>query len=227
MPRFIRELPLSEQPIYRLTNAGPSALSDAELLAVLTNMSDMAVAQRLIDHFGGLAGIAKADPREIRQVGFGIGRSKAAQLGAAFELARRIFIGGVDERPQIRSPADANTMLRAAIGGELQEHLVVLCLDTKNRIQKLHTVYIGSVNTAAVRVGEIFREPIRLNSTAIILAHNHPSQDATPSPEDILVTRQIVDAGVLLDIECLDHLVVCRSKYVSMRERGFGFASVF
>ncbi|MBX0330017.1 DNA repair protein RadC [Oscillochloris sp. ZM17-4] len=223
MPRYVRELPPAEQPIYRLTAAGPAALSDAELIAILTNLSDLSVAQRLLDHFGTLANIAGADPREIRHVATGIGRSRAAQLGAAFELARRLFAASQDTRPQIRSPADANTLLRAAIGGELQEHLVVLCLDTKNRVMKLHTVYIGSVNAAAIRVGEIFREAIRLNATAIIIGHNHPSNDPSPSPEDVLVTRQIVDAGVLLDIPLLDHLVVCQSRYVSMKERGLGF----
>lgn len=222
--RRIRELPPTEQPIYRLTNAGPAALSDAELLAVLTNLGDLSVAQRLLDHFGGLAGLARADAREIRRVATGIGRSRAAQIGAAFELARRIFAHG-ESRLQIRSPGDANNVLRAAIGDELQEHLVVLCLDTKSRILKLHTVYIGSVNTAMVRVGEVYREAIRLNATAIILSHNHPSQDPTPSPEDILLTRQIAEAGKLLDIELLDHLVVCRSRYVSLRERGLGFTS--
>ncbi|NNJ12086.1 DNA repair protein RadC [Chloroflexales bacterium ZM16-3] len=223
MRRSLRELPLGEQPIYRLTNTGPSSLSDVELIAILTNMPDLAVAERLIDHFGSLSAIAKADPREIRRVGFGIGQAKSAQLGAAFELARRIFYGGHDERLQIRSPADANTLLRAEIGGAEQEHLVVICLDTKNRVLKLHTVYIGSVNTAVVRIGEVFREAIRLNAVAIIVSHNHPSQDPTPSPEDILVTRQIVEAGTLLDIECLDHLIVCRSRFTSMRERGLGF----
>jgi DNA repair protein RadC len=224
MPRFIRDLPNGEQPVYRLTNAGPSALSDAELLAVLTNIPDLGVAQRLIDHFGGLHGLAKADPREIRRVGFGIGRSRAAQIAAAFELARRIFSYG-EERLQIRSPADAVNLLRAAIGGEVQEHLVALCLDTKNRILKQHTVYIGSVNSAAIRTAEVYREAVRLNAPAIILAHNHPSQDPQPSPEDILVTRQIYEAGKLLDIELLDHLIVTRGRYVSLRERGLGFAS--
>lgn len=222
--RRIRELPPTEQPAYRLTHAGPSSLSDAELLAVLTNLGDMAVAQRLIDHFGGLHGLAKADPREIRRVGFGIGRSRAAQIGAAFELARRIFAYG-EERLQIRSPADANNMLRAAIGGEDQEHLIVLCLDTKNRIIKQHTVYIGNVNSSLVRASEVYREAVRLNAPAIILAHNHPSQDPSPSPEDIGVTKQLGEAGKLLDIELLDHLIVCRSKYVSLRERGLGFTS--
>ncbi|RRR76566.1 MAG: JAB domain-containing protein [Candidatus Viridilinea halotolerans] len=218
MPRFIRELPPNEQPLYRLTNTGPASLSDAELIAVLTNLSDMQGAQRLLDHFGGLLGLFSADVHAIRRVTVGVGASKAAQIVAAFEVARRILRG--QDRVQIRSPTDATALLRAHIGSELQEHLAVVCLDTKNRVIKIHTVYIGSVNSSAVRIGEIYREPIRLNATSIIVAHNHPSQDLTPSPEDVMVTRQIVDAGKLLDIECLDHLVIGMSSAVSLRERG-------
>jgi DNA repair protein RadC len=105
-----------------------------------------------------------------------------------------------------------------------QEHMRAVLLDTKNRVQGIVTVYVGSVNSALVRVGEVFKEAIRRNSTAMIVVHNHPSGDPTPSPEDILVTRQIVDAGKLLDVEVLDHLVIGRGRYVSMRERGLGFA---
>jgi len=98
-------------------------------------------------------------------------------------------------------------------------------LDTKNRVQQISTIYIGAVNSAQVRTGEVFRDAIRRNSAAMIVAHNHPANDPTPSPEDVLVTRQIVEAGKLLDIDGLDHLIVCRSRYVSLRERGLGFSS--
>jgi DNA repair protein RadC len=106
-----------------------------------------------------------------------------------------------------------------------QEHLRTICLDTKNRVQKIQTVYIGSLNSSLVRIGELYKEAIRLNSAAVILVHNHPSGDPTPSPEDVLVTRQAVDAGKLLDIDCLDHLVIGQGRYVSMRERGLGFST--
>jgi DNA repair protein RadC len=101
----------------------------------------------------------------------------------------------------------------------------VACLDTKNRLLKIAKVYRGSVNTAQIRVGEVFKDAVRLNATSVIIAHNHPSLDPTPSPEDILLTRQIVEAGKLLDIEALDHLVVAGGRYVSLRERGLGFSS--
>lgn len=104
-----------------------------------------------------------------------------------------------------------------------QEELWVACLDTKNRLVKVAKVYRGSVNTAMIRVGEVFKEALRLNAASIVVVHNHPSTDPTPSPEDILVTRQIVEAGKLLDCEVLDHLVIASSRYVSLRERGLGF----
>jgi DNA repair protein RadC len=124
---------------------------------------------------------------------------------------------------QIKSPADLAALLMVEMGSLDQEQMRVACLNTKNRLQKIHMVYQGNVNTSVIRVGEIFREPLRLNSAAIILTHNHPSGEPAPSPEDILVTRQIVEGGKLLDIEVLDHLVIGQGRWVSLRERGLGF----
>lgn len=127
-----------------------------------------------------------------------------------------------DERVQIRSPKDVAALLMVQMAAYDQEHLVVVSLDTKNRVQHIGTVYKGSVNSAIIRVGEVFKEPIRRNSTAVIIAHNHPSADPTPSPEDVMVTRQIVEAGKLFDIDCLDHLILAGGQFVSLRERGLG-----
>jgi DNA repair protein RadC len=115
-------------------------------------------------------------------------------------------------------------MLIAEMSHLDQEHFRVVILDTKNRVQKVHTVYIGTLNSALIRTGEVFKEAIRLNAAAIILSHNHPSGEPTPSPEDVLVTRQIVQAGQMLEIEVLDHLVIGNGRFVSMRERGLGFS---
>lgn len=126
---------------------------------------------------------------------------------------------------RIKSPADIAALLMVDMGHLDQEQLRVACLDTKNRVQKVHVVYQGSLNASMVRVGEVFKEPVRLNSAALIVAHNHPSGEPDPSPEDVLVTREIVQAGDLLGVEVLDHLVIGAGKWVSMRERGLGFRS--
>lgn len=126
-------------------------------------------------------------------------------------------------RERIKSPGDVAALLMLEMSHLDQEQLRVVCLNTQNQLQKIHTVYKGSLNAASIRIGEIFKEPLRINSAAVILAHNHPSGEPTPSPEDVLVTREIVAAGSLLDCEVLDHLLIGQGKWVSMREKGLGF----
>jgi len=176
----------------------------------------------LLAKYDGLAGLARAPLCELAGLK-GFGERKAAHLKAVFELGRRLLTAAPSDRPIVRSPADAANLLMLDMGVLEQEHLVTVILDTKNRVVKVHTVYIGSLNSAAVRVGELFREAIRLNAAAVIVAHNHPSGDPTPSPEDVHVTRQIVEAGKLLNIDVLDHLVICQARWVSLKERGLGF----
>jgi DNA repair protein RadC len=181
------------------------------------------LAQRLLHDYDGLAGLAQAPISELTRCK-GIGPTKAVELRAAFELGRRLLVTAPESRPQVKSPADAANLLLGEMAMLEQEHLRTILLDTKNHVLKIHTVYIGSLNTAVVRVGELFREAIRANSAAVIVAHNHPSGDPTPSPEDVQVTRQIVQAGKLLDIDVLDHLVIGNgSRWVSLKERGLGF----
>jgi DNA repair protein RadC len=223
----IRELPPRQQPRERLRDVGPAALSDAELLAILLRVgmsgtNVVQLAQQLLSEHKGWSGLLRADYHELCRRR-GVGEAKAATLKAALEIGRRLLIAGIDERPQIKSPADVANLLLLEMGHLEQEQLRAVLLDTKNRVQEIATIYVGSVNSAQVRVGEVFRDAIRRNSAALIVAHNHPSGDPTPSPEDILVTRQIVEAGRLLDVEVLDHLVIGRGRYVSMRERGLGF----
>ncbi len=219
----ICKLPANERPVQRLITLGPAALSDAELLALISGQQDLARCQASFCASDGWGGVLRDD---IHTLSNRLGTARrAAAVKAALEIGRRLLIGGVDTRLQIRSPADVASLLLLEMGHLEQEHLRTVLLDTKNRVQQIATIYIGSVNSAQVRIGEVFRDAIRRNSAALIVAHNHPSGDPTPSPEDILVTRQIVEAGKLLDIDVLDHLILSHSRYVSLRERGLGFPS--
>ena len=153
----------------------------------------------------------------------GIGEAKASQIKAAIELGRRLNSESPEERPSINSPADAADMVRYEMSALEQEHLRVILLDRRNRVLEIVEMYKGSVNSSQIRVGEVFKEAVRKNASAIVVVHNHPSGDPTPSPDDVAVTRAIVQSGKLLDIEVLDHLVIGEGKWISMKERGLGF----
>jgi DNA repair protein RadC len=155
-----------------------------------------------------------------------MGKAKASQLMAAIELGNRIASTPPDERQPIASPSDAANLLMYRMAALDQEYLFVILLDTRNRvIGHPLEVYHGSLNTSLIRVGEVFREAIRVNAAGLIVAHNHPSGDPSPSPEDVAVTRALVEAGKLLDIDVLDHLVFGRYRFVSLKERGLGFGA--
>ncbi|MEW5958292.1 MAG: DNA repair protein RadC [Chloroflexota bacterium] len=223
----IHDYPLGERPRERLKYYGASALSNAELLAILLRVGSrgenvIELSTRLLIEFGGLGGLAKAGFGDLARVK-GIGIAKTAQVKAALELGRRLLLSSPDARPQITSPTDAANLLMLQMGCLEQENLRTILLDTKNRVLDSPTVYVGNVNSSIIRVSEVFREAIRTNATALIVAHNHPSGDPTPSPEDVQVTRSIVEAGKLLGIEVLDHLVIGHHCFVSLRERGLGF----
>lgn len=224
----IKEIPIDERPRERLAQYGESALSTAELIAIIIrtgsrNQNAVGLAQRLLSQFEGLAGLHRASVIELCGV-LGVGEAKAVQIKAAIELGRRVLTAAVDARAQILNPSDAAHPLMAALGYLQQEQLHVLLLDSKHYVMRRVLVYSGNVNTSMIRVSEVFREAIRDNAAAMIVAHNHPSGDPTPSREDVEVTRAIVKAGGLLDIAVLDHLVIGRRDYVSLRERKLGFA---
>ncbi|HEY75667.1 MAG TPA: JAB domain-containing protein [Thermoflexia bacterium] len=223
----IKELPEQERPRERLYRLGPGALSTAELLAILLRTgtggeSALAMASRLLARYGGLAGLARAPLSQLRAER-GVGLAKAAQIQAAVELGRRLMLAAPEDRPQIRSPADAAMLLMPEIGHREQEHFHVLFLDIRNRVLGTESIYKGSLDQTQIRVADVFREAVRRNCAAIIVAHNHPSGDPTPSPDDIAVTRDLVQAGKILGIEVLDHLVIGHQRWVSLRERGLGF----
>ncbi len=223
----IRELPSSEQPRERLQHHGPGALSDSELLAILLRVgvpgqNVVQLAQAMLVEHGGWVGLQRLSFEELCSI-HGMGAAKAAAAKAALEIGRRLLLANPAERPQISSPADVANLLMVEMAPLDQEHLRVVLLNTKNFVQRIVTVYIGTINSSAVRVGEVFKEALRTNSPSIIVVHNHPSGDPTPSPEDVQVTRQLVAAGKLLDVEVLDHLVIGQGHWVSLKERRLGF----
>ncbi|OGO63626.1 MAG: hypothetical protein A2030_03220 [Chloroflexi bacterium RBG_19FT_COMBO_50_10] len=223
----IKDLSEDERPRERLAKLGPQSLSTAELLAILLRVgmvgeSAVQVGQRLLQTFGGLSGIHRASFEELRSQK-GIKLAKAAQIKAAIELGRRLVLESPDERPAIHSPAEAAELVQYEMSALEQEELRVLLLDTRNRVRHIETVYRGSVNSSQVRVAEIFKAAIRHNATNLIVIHNHPSGDPTPSPDDIAITRAILEAGELLDVKLLDHIIVGSGRFVSLKERGLGF----
>ena len=225
---LIRDLPVEERPRERLKYAGEGALSTTELLAIILRTgvggeSALDLARRLISRYGGLPGLARATFAELEGEK-GLGDAKTAQLKAALELGRRMLFISPEERFTVRSPTDVAQLLMAEMSHLDQEHFRVLYLDTRNRLLGSETVYVGSLNASHIRVAEVFRDALKRNCAAIIVVHNHPSGDPTPSPEDVEVTRQLVAAGKLLDIEVLDHLIIGQQRFVSLRERGLGFS---
>ena len=223
----IHDLPSSERPRERLRNQGASNLSDAELLAIVLRTGTSAenvlsLASRLLVRFKGLKGLIQAGFAELCQEK-GVGEAKAAQVKAALELGRRAISTRKEQRIFIRSPWDAFNLLKDEMSFLEQEHLRVILLNTKNEVLGIPEIYKGSVNTSIVRTAELLREAVRQGCPAIIVVHNHPSGDPSPSPEDVSVTKQLIEAGRTLDIEVLDHIIIGQDHYVSLKERGLGF----
>lgn len=219
--------PVSEQPREKLEALGPGNLSTQELLAIILRIgrqgeSVLAVAQRLLVERDGLVGVGRSSLEELTKVA-GIGPVKAIEIQAALELGRRLVTMAPEQQREVRCPGDAANYLLPEMQLLTREHLKAVLLNTKNRIVGMHTVYEGTVNSANVRVAEVFREAVRRDCPNLIVAHNHPSGDPSPSPEDVAVTRQIVQAGKLLEVTVLDHLIIGHGKYVSLKERGLGF----
>lgn len=220
---LLRELPLTEQPIQRLMRYSAGALSYAELLQVVLSAGAEPIGFELVSEYKSLATMTRASLTELQQFN-GIGQQRAARLQAAFELGKRLARETPMDRPQVRSPSEIAQLLMPEMSLLDQEQMRIVLLDTKNRVTGIVTAYQGSVHTTVIRIAELFREAIRRNVPSIALAHNHPSGDATPSPEDAAVTREAVKAGALLDIEIVDHIVIGeQGKFVSLKERGLGF----
>jgi DNA repair protein RadC len=222
----IQDMPGNERPRERLLQYGAAALSNAELLAIILRTGTaqenvLRLAERLLARYQGLQGIAQASPEELQEVS-GLGSAKATQILAALEIGKRAITYQAQDRPVIKSAADA-AQLVIDMGNLRQEQVRIILLDNGRRVIAIPTVYMGTLNTSVLRVSEIFREAITRNSPAVILAHNHPSGDPAPSPEDVELTRTLVAAGKLLDIQVIDHLIIGQTRWVSLKEMRLGF----
>ena len=224
---MLRETPLDDRPRERLRNAGSAALSNRELLAIILNTgmrgeTVTTMADRLLSQHGGLPGLMRMDLIELARVK-GVGESKAAKVKAAFELGRRLAAISAEDRARIESPEDVVNLVGIEMGALEQEQLRVVLLDTKHRVLAIRTIYQGSTNQAQVRVAEIFRDAVRHNAVALVLVHNHPSGDPTPSSADVSLTVDVVAAGKLMDIAVLDHLIIGQGRHASLKRLGLGF----
>ncbi|AIQ14085.1 RadC family protein [Paenibacillus durus] len=221
---MLRDLPHEERPRERMMQYGAESLSQAELLAILLRTgtrqeSAIHVAQRILGQVGGLRRLADLSIEEMMDIK-GIGPAKAVQLKAGIELGRRMSNSRLDQPVTIRSPHDAADILTEQLRYLQKEHFVCLFLNTKNHVIAQETLSMGSLNASIVHPREVFRAAIKCSSASIICAHNHPSGDPTPSPEDITLTRRLLEAGEIVGIDVLDHLIIGDDGFVSMKEQG-------
>lgn len=219
----IVEMPLDERPRERLAQYGAEALGHAELIAILLRTGTekynaVQVAERLLADFDGLRGVAQLTIDELSKV-HGIGLAKAAQIKSAIELGRRLVAESPDSRYRIRSPQDVYNLLGPRLRDEKREHLIALLLDTKGGVIRQETISIGDLSSSIVNPREVYRPAVRHAANSLIVAHNHPSGDPTPSPEDVSVTRMLLEAGKLLSIELLDHVILGDNRFQSLKEK--------
>lgn len=221
----IHDLPLSERPRERLQKLGVEALSAQEILALIlgrgiSGESVMVTAQRLLSQFGNLKGIAGASVEELSQVR-GIGLAKAAQIKAAFELANRLdgYSEGGD-KPLIRTPDDVANLVKSQLKGKMKEHFLALLLDTRNRVIKTAVISVGSLDTSIVHPREVFKEALAASAASVIFAHNHPSGDPEASEDDIELTKRLTQAGEIMGIDVLDHIIIGNNSYTSLKRGG-------
>ncbi|MBI3996304.1 MAG: DNA repair protein RadC [Candidatus Omnitrophica bacterium] len=221
----VRDLPLSERPRERLTRLGAEALAEQELLACILGRgiageSVLVTARRLLATFGTVQGLADASVEQLSSV-HGIGPAKAAQLKAAVELSRRIAQATTGARPCIVDTLEAAaSLVRPHLLDKQKEHFVALLLNARHQLIRLSPIAVGSLSATLVHPRELFKEAIAASAAAMLVAHNHPSGDPTPSEHDVQLTARLVDAGILLGIEVLDHLIVAKDGVVSLRAAG-------
>ncbi|WP_223068264.1 RadC family protein [Paenibacillus caui] len=221
---MLRDIPHEERPRERMMRYGAGALSHAELLAILLRTgthqeSAIHVAQRILSRAGGIRNLVDLSIDELMQIK-GIGEAKAIQLLAGVEIGRRLARSSLGESPVIRSPRDAAEVVMDQLRYLQKEHFVCLFLNTKNHLIGQETLSIGSLNASIVHPREVFRAAIKCSSASIVCAHNHPSGDPAPSPEDIHITKRLCEAGEIVGIDVLDHIIVGDGEFVSLKEQG-------
>ncbi len=220
----VRDLPLSERPRERLSRVGAEAVSDQELLACLLGRgiageSVLVTVRRLLATFGTLTGLAAASTEQLATV-HGIGPAKAVQLKAACELARRIALHDDQPRPLVDSTEAAAALLLPRLAQKQKEHFLALLLDHRYRLIRMSAIAIGSLSATVVHPRELFKEAIAASAAAVIVAHNHPSGDPEPSEQDLQLTQRLVEAGKLIGIVVLDHLIIAGKRTVSLKAYG-------
>lgn len=219
----VHDLPMSERPRERLKRFGPEALSAQELLALIigrgvSKKSVMTIAQELLVKFSNIKAISEATLEELSQIK-GIGLAKAAQIKACFELGKRQDLEPELKDFDIKDPQSVVKAIRASIKDKAKEHFKLILLNPRNKIIGISTISIGTLNASLVHPREVFKDAITHNAYSVVLAHNHPSGDSEPSEDDLMITKKLVEAGKILDIKVIDHIIITKSGYFSFKEK--------
>lgn len=221
----IHDMPVSDRPRERLQRLGVEALSAQEILAVILGRgiageSVMVTTQRLLSQFGGLKGVANASIEELSGIR-GIGIAKAAQIKAAVELGNRADgHSETDVKPLVKTPEDIADLVKSRLKNKKKEYFLAILLDTKNHLIKISEISIGSLDSSIVHPREVFKEAISASAAAVIFVHNHPSGDTEASDDDIRLTKRLAEAGEIVGIEVLDHVIISNSVFLSMKREG-------
>jgi DNA repair protein RadC len=220
----IQDIPEEERPRERLIRNGPEALSNAELLGIILRTGSreenvVNLCSRILTEYS-IKQLSLANVSRLMQV-HGVGKAKAAQIAAVFELARRLETFVEEPKRKVCSPKDVYTLMYPKMREQKKEKFITLCLDTKNQILREEVVSIGSLNASIVHPREVFKSALMESSASVIMVHNHPSGDPSPSREDIMVTEKMVEGGKILGIDVLDHIIIGEGRYVSLKDEGF------
>lgn len=219
----IKDIPTNERPRERLIKYGESVLSNAELLAIILrtgnkNESAIDLSRRILSQNGGLSYLAKASAYELSEIN-GIGIAKACQIKSCIEIGKRLLTSKEKDNVKISSPDDIAYLVMEDMRYLSKEHFRAIFLNTKNIVISIKDISIGSLNSSIVHPREVFIEAIKMSAASLIVCHNHPSGDPSPSEEDIKVTKRLKEAGNILGIDLLDHLIIGDGRYISLREK--------